>query len=678
MTWPSPQEYNEAVQNPARNLDDPELQVMKPELTRLGVPRPVTGNFASVYRLTAGPNSIAVRCFFRDFADMGLRYQTIGAHLRSAALPYTVGFSYLKTGIRVRTARYPLLKMDWVDGELLDRAVEKRLNDPAALSKLAESWLRMAMALRSAGVGHGDLQHGNVMLVGGRLRLVDYDGMFVPGLRGYRSQELGHPNYQHPGRDETLFDATVDNFSHWVIYTSLMALAWDPKLWPELNAGDERLLFSAEDFRSPESSPAFRVLIGAGNETVRRLARTLRAALDGPAARTPALDPAAEPGRLLTLGRLGLLQPLEPVPDRMPSWVRDHIGRPGLAGPDNRIRLMVLGCFAAAGLDQMPAVAGAVPLDVRLGMSAGLPVLAVGVILTAFLQEPSGRDWYRTLVSHVRALRVARAAQRRCRRRESQLQDFPVPGTGDPPDTPSGYSTTARAGIQQIMRADLDRLAVVLKEIDDDERRRLEQALESYRSRLIHRALSSRSVLTASIPGVGPLTRARLWARGIRNAASVDEHGGDLPAILPAREAAAILRWYAAVRREAERSTATSLPDARMDPIRRRYARERMSVEACRLRIVMEGARVLQRIQEIEEEAARAAADRRAGELQRVADRRNQLAQELAAAERQRQIALRHVGESGAALAQYAPASFAHYVRLLVLGRRLGRVSEGG
>jgi hypothetical protein len=64
----------------------------------------------------------------------------------------------------------------------------------------------LASRLREAGVAHGDLQHGNVLLVPATdtdrlsLKLVDYDGMFVPALTGAQTGEVGHPAYQHPQR----------------------------------------------------------------------------------------------------------------------------------------------------------------------------------------------------------------------------------------------------------------------------------------------------------------------------------------------------------------------------------------------------------------------------------------------------------------------------------------------
>ncbi|PZS05059.1 MAG: hypothetical protein DLM70_07050, partial [Chloroflexi bacterium] len=196
MSWPTPQEYNEAIQSPTANFLDADLRAAKPTLTPLGLPLPVTGNFASVYRMQRGKETWAARCFWRDFPDIAHRYERIAVHLQQSRLSQTVGFDYLPTGIRVRGRWYPSLKMEWVEGVPLHRWVESYLHHPHAVQDLRMRWEELMSSLESASMAHGDLQHGNVLVAGERLMLVDYDGMYVPALRGMGSHELGHPNYQ--------------------------------------------------------------------------------------------------------------------------------------------------------------------------------------------------------------------------------------------------------------------------------------------------------------------------------------------------------------------------------------------------------------------------------------------------------------------------------------------------
>src|SRR5439155_2263316 len=93
------------------------------------------------------------------------RYQEISRHLSRVKLPFTVDFSYLEEGIRVAGRWYPVLKMQWVEGLTLNQFVAQYVDKPAMLEALLQAWGRLAGDLRAAQVGHGDLQHGNVLLV---------------------------------------------------------------------------------------------------------------------------------------------------------------------------------------------------------------------------------------------------------------------------------------------------------------------------------------------------------------------------------------------------------------------------------------------------------------------------------------------------------------------------------
>jgi len=113
--------------------------------------------------------------------------------------------------------------MEWVEGEQFDDYIVESLGNPAKLGQLLTKFLAMMDELRQAGIAHGDLQHGNIIMCGNELRLVDYDGMFVPAMNGYLASELGHRNYQHPQRAAHHFGPYLDNFSAWVIYASVRA-----------------------------------------------------------------------------------------------------------------------------------------------------------------------------------------------------------------------------------------------------------------------------------------------------------------------------------------------------------------------------------------------------------------------------------------------------------------------
>src|SRR5262249_13325351 len=139
---------------------------------------------------------------------------------------------YLEQGVRIRGQWYPVVKMRWVEGFLLNDFVRRQADNPQVLLQLANLWVKMGRRLRQTHIAHGDLQHGNVILVPGSdsnslaLKLVDYDGMFVPALAGQRSGEVGHPAYQHPQRlREFTYNADVDRFPLLAVYTAIRAVA---------------------------------------------------------------------------------------------------------------------------------------------------------------------------------------------------------------------------------------------------------------------------------------------------------------------------------------------------------------------------------------------------------------------------------------------------------------------
>ena len=288
MSWPTMSDYQEAVQNPKNCFTDRELQGGTATLNALGLPQPVTGGFCSVYQITTGKTRWAVRCFLHNIKDNQERYHQISRHLKGNKTKHMVGFAYEKEGIRVRGEWFPVLKMEWVDGDNLDRWVEKHVKDPRALRKFAERWEELMEALEKSKIGHCDLQHGNVLVDGsGNIRLIDYDGMYVPPLRGRGSHEKGHPAYQHPEREGKDFDESVDRFSALVIQASVLALAEKPDLWKKYNEEDN-LIFRRSDFQSPDSAAVFKDLEKMGGQ-VAALSNALREACKARVGKAPRL-----------------------------------------------------------------------------------------------------------------------------------------------------------------------------------------------------------------------------------------------------------------------------------------------------------------------------------------------------------------------------------------------------
>jgi len=259
MAYPSMTEYNEAVQNPQFVFNDPELKRCNISLTPLKMPRVASGGFALTYQLQSNGRKWAVRCFHREAADLQKRYSNISEQLEKVNSNFFVGFEYQSQGIKVNTKTYPIVKMDWIDGILLNTYIEDHVNDFNVLDSLSKQFKDCIFELEKYGIAHGDLQHGNVIVCKNELKLIDYDGMYVPAMQFKISNELGHINYQHPLRTEKSFGNKLDRFSTLVIYTAINALKVNPSLWNKYDNG-ENLLFKRDDFLNPEQSKLFKEL----------------------------------------------------------------------------------------------------------------------------------------------------------------------------------------------------------------------------------------------------------------------------------------------------------------------------------------------------------------------------------------------------------------------------------
>uniref|UniRef100_A0A7C4QN75 Protein kinase domain-containing protein n=1 Tax=Schlesneria paludicola TaxID=360056 RepID=A0A7C4QN75_9PLAN len=331
--WPSPPDYLEAVQSPSRCFADTELSRAEVVEDALGLPQVCSGNFACVFHLQAPreQRAWAVKCFTRQVPGLRERYDRISQHLKNAALPYTIGFEYLPRGILVRGEWFPVVKMDWVTGDALHQAVSLHLDEPRFLKDLYRRWLKVEPLLRNRQTAHGDLQHGNILLVreaarkDERLRLIDYDGLWAPDLADFPPAEAGHPDYQHPDRARLqIFSEEVDRFPHLVIAAAIRCLSHQlgRTLWDRFSNGDN-LLFTEKDFTAPHASQLLLTLWHSGDAHLRAWAGRIVLAAHYPLMSTPPLEAllaghelkplsAAEAGRVRELLR-------EPIPLRRGS-----------------------------------------------------------------------------------------------------------------------------------------------------------------------------------------------------------------------------------------------------------------------------------------------------------------------------------------------------------------------
>lgn len=266
MQYPLISEYLAAIRDADDNLD--KLSHLVPVLDKYGEPYRSSGAFAVVFKMKDEQTGkcYALKCFTEEQEGRAEAYRQIAEELEFVDSPYITSVKYLEKEIFVDSncedEELPVLLMDWIDGETMETYVAANYTDTHAMSMLCYRFCKMAAWLRSQSFAHGDIKPDNIMVrPDGTLTLVDYDGMFVPAMKGQKSPTIGTKDFSHPLRAIDDFDETIDDFALASIALSLKAISLNPSLLDEYGASD-RLLFSAADYIDLSKSKTFTALQG--------------------------------------------------------------------------------------------------------------------------------------------------------------------------------------------------------------------------------------------------------------------------------------------------------------------------------------------------------------------------------------------------------------------------------
>ena len=258
MQYPLISEYVRAMQDPAGNLD--QLSHLVSVLDDHGEPMRSSGKFAVVFKMKdeSTGKEYALKCFTEEQEGRAEAYRQIADELEPVDSTYVTSVKYLEKELFVDCDgddhEFPVLLMDWIDGETMDRYIAENLYDNYTMSMLCYRFCKMAAWLRSQPFAHGDIKPDNIMVrPDGTLTLIDYDGMFVPSMKGQTSPTIGTKDFSHPLRTKDDFDETIDDFALATIALSLKAISLSPSLFDEYGSSD-RLLFSADDYRDLSQS----------------------------------------------------------------------------------------------------------------------------------------------------------------------------------------------------------------------------------------------------------------------------------------------------------------------------------------------------------------------------------------------------------------------------------------
>ena len=271
MQYPLISEYVSAIQDASDNLD--ELAHLVPVLDDHGEPYRSSGAFAVVFKMKDEQTGkcYALKCFTEEQEGRAEAYRQIADELEFVDSSYITSVKYLDKEIFVDSSSceeddFPVLLMDWIDGETIETYIAENYQDNYAMAMLCYRFCKMAAWLRSQPFAHGDIKPDNIMVrPDGNLTLVDYDGMFVPAMKGQKSPTIGTKDFSHPLRTVDDFDESLDDFALASIALSLKAISLEPSLFDQYGAAD-RLLFSAEDYCDLSKSKVLAALQGLMND----------------------------------------------------------------------------------------------------------------------------------------------------------------------------------------------------------------------------------------------------------------------------------------------------------------------------------------------------------------------------------------------------------------------------
>ena len=264
MQYPLISEYVKAIQDAGDNLD--KLAYLTPVLDDHGEPYRSSGAFAVVFKMLDKRTGkyYALKCFTEEQQGRAEAYRQIADELDLLDSPYITSVKYMEKELFVDSQceedEFPVLLMDWVDGETMEAYIAANYRNHSVMSMLSYRFGKMAAWLRTQSFSHGDIKPDNIIVrPDGSLTLVDYDGMFVPSMKGSQSPTIGTRDFSHPLRTVDDFDETIDDFSLASIALSLKAISMKSTLLDIYGASD-RLLFSENDYRNPSNSKVISAL----------------------------------------------------------------------------------------------------------------------------------------------------------------------------------------------------------------------------------------------------------------------------------------------------------------------------------------------------------------------------------------------------------------------------------
>lgn len=253
VPWPTLSQYSKAVSVPAASFLDAELQMCRPVRVdgRVLVQKSQQN---AVFRLQRGARSIAIKVFLSPDDTRTSRYQDFLRFMRAPRAvegeltKYLPRIDYIEQGIRVEDRLYPIVKMEWIEGQTLEQ-LEADAANLGRVDSARHQFRQLVQTMERCGFVHGELEPSNIIVSPEGLKLIDFDAVRVPGALAPLA--VSQSSLRHP-RESHYVDVYTDNFPAWVIDTALVILREQPELRFVKLPG--QFIFGHEDFLFPERS----------------------------------------------------------------------------------------------------------------------------------------------------------------------------------------------------------------------------------------------------------------------------------------------------------------------------------------------------------------------------------------------------------------------------------------
>lgn len=272
-----------------------------------GTPEFRVGNFGVVFKVQIAGQMMAMKLFTRHAPGRIESYRKV-CDFMSMIDPqkkqHIINYSLLENELYVFSQEanvgqfYPLILMDWVDGESLATHIREAVldRDMAKIHDLGDQFIEFSLWLLDQDFAHGDLKPENIVIrkSDSQMVLIDYDAMYVPRMSGEIAVEIGTPPYQHPSRGKFPLSKHIDDYSIAIIALSFRALEVEPRLWIEFHNGENMILNGTEIIAGNDLCyKQLKSIEGVGNSTLYGLLTKPTIVLDG--LRNALIEPKEKP-----------------------------------------------------------------------------------------------------------------------------------------------------------------------------------------------------------------------------------------------------------------------------------------------------------------------------------------------------------------------------------------------